>query len=115
MSLTVGILVPSLFTACSSTSLPSSEMNELAEQLATKQWIGANDETHRLLLDIGDRDNSRWLNLEEIRAIPCEQLQEIDRLWAEASDDKFGFAAQQQLYLQLGGKLQNGYHSEAIA
>lgn len=104
------------------------DYSELKHLLAEKQWKQADQETARImylaaqlsilaLLDEDEQEELLSLNLEEIsqelasqelddnsiQNFPCEDLNTLDKLWIEHSDEKFGFSIQKEIYQGLGG------------
>jgi hypothetical protein len=55
------------------------------------------------MLQAAGRTEEGWLRSEDIDQFSCEDLRIIDRLWVDASDGKFGFSVQSQIYRGLGG------------
>lgn len=43
-----------------------------------------------------------WLYFTEVDQLPVEDLRTIDALWLGASEDKFGFSVQRQIWLGVG-------------
>ncbi len=73
----------------------------LREFLAAKNWKEADDETYRVMLEVGGKD--LFLNVEHIERFPCKDLHIIDQLWVKYSNEKFGFSIQKKIYQSLGG------------
>ncbi len=80
---------------------------KLEEYLKNGQWREADEETTRLMLQLGDKDEKGYLDVEDCKNFPREELRTIDQLWLKYSDNKFGFSVQKQIYLEVGGKLDN--------
>ncbi|PSB03963.1 hypothetical protein C7B76_32300, partial [filamentous cyanobacterium CCP2] len=78
-------------------SLPS-EYRELEAALKTKNWQEADRATLALMLKLSDRETEGWLDLAAIESFPCKELNRIDRLWNDASQGKFSFSKQLQIY-----------------
>ena len=78
---------------------------KLEEYLKNGQWKEADEETTRLMLQLGDKDEKGYLNSDDCRNFPREELRTIDRLWLDNSEGKFGFSVQKRIYLEEGGKL----------
>lgn len=76
------------------------DYSSLESLLQAQQWRAADEETGRILLEIMGKQDS-YVDPEDIEALPCEELRNIDALWAQYSDGKFGFAAQQNVWQQL--------------
>jgi hypothetical protein len=83
---------------------------ELVNYLASGSWKEADRETDKLMLKaVGEKAEQRgYLELEEIRNFPCEDLLLIDQLWVKFSGGKFGFSVQKQIWVEVGGKLDFG-------
>lgn len=77
----------------------------LNDLLLTQRWQEADQETVRILREI----NEGWLRPQDIREFPCSVLIEINKLWVNYSQDKFGFSVQKRIWLQVGG--QSGQYS----
>ncbi len=85
---------------------------KLKDYLKNGQWQKADEETTRLMLQLGDKDEKGYLSVEDCQNFPKEELRTIDKLWLDNSDGKFGFSVQKQIYLEEGGKL-NYYDYES--
>jgi uncharacterized caspase-like protein len=72
----------------------SVEYTRLSSLLIAGKWQDANVETMNLLLAKGK------LEPDSIESFPCEVLSQIDRLWVENSDGKYGFSVQTKAYLE---------------
>ena len=57
---------------------------QLEQYLRDGEWKAANDETDRLMLSIVGKDGG-YLDMEDIRNFPCEDLQIMNRLWIQYS------------------------------
>ncbi len=81
---------------------------KLEEYLKNQQWYEADQETWKLMLKVTNREEEGYLELDNIRNFPCEDLLTLDRLWVEYSKKhgfEFGFSVQKQIYVECGGKL----------
>ncbi len=81
---------------------------QLEEYLENQQWYEADQETWKLMLKVTNREEEGYLELENIKNFPCEDLLTLDRLWVEYSKKhgfEFGFSVQKQIYVECGGKL----------
>jgi len=77
------------------------DYSRLQQRLAAQDWSGADLETRAIFYRLWYETPGRSLYYDspEFAAhIPCEDLQTIDRLWSTASQGRFGFKAQQQLW-----------------
>ncbi|GEM_PF-5756229 len=97
--------IPTLYSgsAIAQTTPATPNLAPLQSLLDSGDWPAANEETHRLLITVGDRNASGWLEDEEVVLFPCETLGAIDEQWVNASEGRFGFSVQQSLYVQFGG------------
>ena len=77
------------------------------------KWLEADKETVRLILSIAGQDKLENLRPEEIALLDCSELQVIDRLWQNYSDNRFGFSIQAQTYHDLGGSIQTTIEQDA--
>lgn len=86
----------------------------LVNYLANGRWKEADQETDKVMLQaVGEEAvKRRYLELEEIRNFPCEDLCIIDQLWVKFSGGKFGFSVQKDLWVEVGGKLDFGEDQE---
>lgn len=75
----------------------------LGDLLAAGKWEEANEETTRAMLQAAKREKERWFRYEDIENFSCEDLRIIDQLWVSASQGKFGFSVQKEIYESLGG------------
>ncbi len=53
------------------------------------------------MLQIGNREQEGWLEVEHIKTFPCEDLCTIDQLWVKYSNSRFGFSVQRRIYSEL--------------
>jgi len=81
----------------------SADYTQLENQLRSRQWREADGETARLMREVGDLDNSGGVLSPEIDRFSCADLQQLDLLWVEYSDGRFGFSVQKDIYRSLGG------------
>ncbi|MGB6168685.1 MAG: GUN4 domain-containing protein [Geitlerinemataceae cyanobacterium] len=83
--------------------LPSISPDQLQVALAQQDWQAADQANYELLLKIaGSKSKSQGqFDLEEWENLPCEKLKKIDILWRKASDKKFGFTAQLEIYKKV--------------
>jgi len=87
---------------------------QLEEYLKNQQWYEADRKTWMLMLKVTNREEEGYLELDNIRNFPCEDLLTLDRLWVEYSKKhgfEFGFSVQKQIYVECGGKLDFSFPS----
>ena len=89
--------------------------SNLVSYLANGRWKEAEQETNQQMLEaVGQEALARgFLELEEIRNFPCDDLKLIDQLWVKFSGGKFGFSVQKQIWIEVGGKLDFGKDRQA--
>ncbi|CCH92745.1 Genome sequencing data, contig C297 [Microcystis aeruginosa PCC 9432] len=75
------------------------DYRNLEDLLKRQQWKEADIITFETMLRICNRHG--FLRVEDIDIFPCEDLQIIDQLWLNYSQEKFGFSIQKQLFDQL--------------
>jgi hypothetical protein len=66
------------------------------------------------MLKVTNREEEGYLELDNIKNFPCEDLLTLDRLWVEYSKKhgfEFGFSVQKQIYVECGGKLDFSFPS----
>jgi hypothetical protein len=73
-------------------------LNNLLQQ---RNWQDADEETAERLLEAVGRSGGE-LTLADVARIPCEDLQVVDRLWTDYSQERFGLSAQWQIWQNLG-------------
>jgi hypothetical protein len=87
---------------------------QLEEYLENQQWYEADQETWKLMLKVTNREEEGYLELDNVRNFPCEDLLTLDRLWVEYSKKhgfEFGFSVQKQIYVDCGGILDFSFPS----
>jgi len=85
---------------------------QLEEYLKEQQWYEADLETWKLMLKVTNREEEGYLELDNIKNFPCEDLLTLDRLWVDYSKKhgyEFGFSVQKQIYVDCGGELDFSY------
>lgn len=74
----------------------------LRQLLQAGKWKEADQETHNLMLAAANRVDQGWLNVASLEQFSCEDLRLIDREWANASNGRYGFAAQKRVWEEVG-------------
>ncbi|MBD2771168.1 GUN4 domain-containing protein [Iningainema tapete] len=77
----------------------------LRDLLVAGRWAEADRETLRIMLKVANRQQEGWLNVASIRNFPQKDLHAIDQLWTRASDGRFGFSVQKDIWNNVGGSL----------
>lgn len=67
--------------------------------LASHQWQAANQETWNVMCQAAQKKVGSVLSPEDIKKIACEDLKIINNLWQEHSQGRYGFSAQNQIYM----------------
>lgn len=75
------------------------DYGRLRQLLWAKRWREADEETENVILK-ALHHTMEPLNRDDILQLPCVDLLTIDHLWSRYSHGRFGFSAQQQVYLQ---------------
>ena len=88
------------------------DFRKLDRLLENGEWKAADQETGRVMLKIMNREKEGWLNSDNCRNFPKEELRTIDQLWLKYSNGKFGFSVQKEIWLKSGGKLDGSYNWE---
>ena len=78
------------------------DYGKLEGLLNSQKWEEADEETVNLMLQIADRENPGWLDLDSLQNFPCEALETIDRLWLKYSKERFGFSVQKRVFEEVG-------------
>ncbi|MDX2229433.1 MAG: GUN4 domain-containing protein [Leptolyngbyaceae cyanobacterium bins.349] len=81
---------------------------KLQNLLRSGKWREANQETTNRLCDMTGRTQAGWLRVDDIKIIPAEDLQTIDRLWMQYSQGKFGFSVQKRIWQECGSPVDFG-------
>jgi len=78
---------------------------KLQQFLAAGKWREADEETARVMLQVAGREKEGCLNEDAINQFPCEDLRQIDGLWVQYSNGRFGFSVQKRIWQECGGKV----------
>jgi hypothetical protein len=92
----------STFTSTSTQSLISStgvDYTKLRALLSGSKWQEANQETWNVMCQAARKNIGSVLTTEEVKQISCDDLQLIDNLWKQHSKGRYGFGAQNQIYM----------------
>ena len=71
---------------------------KLSNFLAEGRWREADEETANLILQVSQRETEGLLTVENIEKLPGEFLCNVDRLWKETSNGRFGFSTQKRIW-----------------
>ncbi|WP_241829353.1 MULTISPECIES: GUN4 domain-containing protein [Desertifilum] len=75
----------------------------LQDLLKAGEWLEADMETARRMLEAARKEAEAWLEIADIDNFPGEDLHILDQLWLNYSKGRFGFSVQAQIYRSLGG------------
>jgi serine/threonine protein kinase len=94
------------------------DYSHLQELLLDHSWLAADRETQQLLRTLcgsdctgdatGDDLQTCPLPIEAIRCLPCLDLHAIDYLWMNHSNGLFGYTVQREIWLNVGGGIDEG-------
>jgi hypothetical protein len=85
------------------------DYSQLEELLRTKKYFDANALTIQIILFLSNRQQERWLDVDSIKFIPCEDLKRIDSLWVEHTDGKYGFSIRRKDIFNFNNEQSYGY------
>ena len=80
----------------SSTSINYTKLRTL---LSSGKWQEANQETWNVMCRAARKNIGSVLSADDIKQIACDDLQIIDSLWQQHSQGRYGFSAQNQIYM----------------
>lgn len=81
------------------------DYTQLKDLLKAENWREADEETARLMLEVANREEAGYLDVDSINNFPCADLRTIDQLWVKYSNGHFGFNVQKRIWLECGGKV----------
>ncbi|MGL5035834.1 MAG: protein kinase domain-containing protein [Microcystaceae cyanobacterium] len=87
-------------------SVAGIDYEPLQKFIAQAKFRDADQETAKILLQLAAREKEGWLDKVHVDNLPCEDLRIVDQLWLAGTNNRFGFSVQKQLYLSLGGTLE---------
>jgi GUN4-like len=93
--------------------LPATQLERkyeiLKKDLRVKNWQSADTQTMNILLEeatkirLDRKPTQNWLDPGDITVLPCPDLSNINQLWAESSNNRFGLFAQSKVWKSVGG------------
>ena len=93
-------------------TLQNQRYQQLENYLKNGQWKEADQETCRMMVQTVGKEEGQWLEPEDLKNFPCEDLRTINQLWLDYSNGKFGFSVQKEIYQSLGGTKE--YYNEEV-
>ncbi|MGK7931761.1 MAG: GUN4 domain-containing protein [Microcystaceae cyanobacterium] len=91
-------------------TVQNARYQRLAELLRNRDFKAADEETYKVMIEVVEREEGQWFDVEDFDTFPCEDLRIINQLWLDNSEGKFGFSVQADIYRSLGGT--RAYNSE---
>lgn len=73
------------------------DYDDLEALLKEGYWKAADQATSQIMQQVTHRQG--WLDMAAVINFPCQDLHKLDQLWRAYSYGKFGFSAQQKIYL----------------
>jgi GUN4-like/Trypsin-like peptidase domain len=83
-------------------SVRNVDYTQLQDLLAENNWEAADEATHRLMIKAAKREESGYLETEDIENFPCEDLRIINDLWIKYSQGRWGISIQNQIWQECG-------------
>jgi len=83
----------------------SLQVEELIETLNLGQWQEGDRLTNEIILALVHKNKIAQLTPKDIEQISCDIWIAIDQAWMHASNNRFGWSTQQQIWQSLGGRL----------
>lgn len=77
----------------------------LQDALVAGKWKEADQITRKLMLKAAKRETPGWLDPKSLDNFSCDDLRIINRLWEKYSQGHFGISVQKQIWLEVGGTL----------
>ncbi|MEK9514778.1 GUN4 domain-containing protein [Limnospira fusiformis PMC 851.14] len=90
------------------------DYTELDKLLKSGNWKAADEETAKMMLAVAGQTQRGYLDNDDIKNFPCDDLRIIDGLWVKHSNGRFGFSVQKQIYINCGGKPDGSIPSDTI-
>ncbi|MEI6444445.1 MAG: GUN4 domain-containing protein, partial [Nostocales cyanobacterium ELA583] len=81
------------------------DFRQLDQLLSAGKWQEADQETTKLILKCANREKEGYLDIDDCRNFPQEELRIIDQLWLKYSQNRFGFSVQKKIWVDNGGEL----------
>lgn len=78
---------------------------KLHDLLAQQKWKEADYETYLCMMAAVGRNKGDYFRKDEIENFPSQDLHTIDQLWLKYSNGHFGLSVQQQIWLEVGAKI----------
>lgn len=83
----------------------SPHIKKLIESLNLGQWQESDLLTNTIILELANKNRITELTANDIDQISCEIWIAINQAWMQASNNRFGWSVQKQIWKSLGGRL----------
>lgn len=90
---------------------PQANYSLLHKHLEKGEWKKADLETIQIILQVAEQPKEGWVKKFDI--FFSSDIHMLDQLWLTASEDKFGFSAQKDIWLEVNRKLR-GFNAETF-
>ena len=78
---------------------------QLESLLKAGKWQEANSETLNVMLKVVNQEERGYLDDDDLKTFPCEDLLTIDNLWVASSNGHFGFSVQKKIWEEYGSPM----------
>jgi GUN4-like/CHAT domain len=75
--------------------------HRLQKLLKAEAWLEADKETTAIILKISGQEPEGWLELEDIKKVPCRDIYILNHLWLKYSNGRFGFSVQRRIWKNI--------------
>lgn len=83
------------------TTRTNDRYKRLEDLLLKQQWLAADSETKRIIINLCERQKKDWLRVKDLEKLACQDLQIIDQLWMKHSSNRFGITIQRELFREF--------------
>ncbi|ACK66291.1 GUN4 domain protein [Rippkaea orientalis PCC 8801] len=77
------------------------QYKQLEKFLNEQNWQAADRETAKIMLAATGREQEKWIDKKGINQMSCQEIRKIDDLWLKASQGKFGFSTQREIWRKV--------------
>jgi hypothetical protein len=81
------------------------DYTKLRDLLKAEKWEEADRETLNVMLKVMNQEERGYLNGDDLKNFPCDDLLTIDNLWVTASNGHFGFSVQKKIWEKCGSPM----------
>jgi hypothetical protein len=103
----VKVEVKTITTKKSAMEVFRTDFGQLDQLLSQRKWKEADEKTADIMLKISNRESQGWLNSDDCKNFPPDELKVIDQLWVKHSNGNFGFSVQKDILTsaKIGGEI----------